>query len=191
VRFITERTWLQRTALGAAAWFALLVIGSSGGAAATADFRVLVQTHLDLVNSGDVEGVMATFSEDAVLAAAGLCLETPCVGKTAIQEEIARRAGVGVQHKIISLQESSGSGNGRLELRAGLFSACGVERVVATIEVRTEEGLISYYSSSFDPADQQTQAFLACMASGGSQGGQQQAVRPPSTGSGGLKPAAQ
>ena len=163
----------------------LLVVTVNGAPARThaaVDFRVLVQQHVDALNASDVEGVLATFTEDGIIADVGLCAASPCVGKEAIRKELERRAKISVNFKVTSLQESSGTGFGRSEIRATNVTACGVDRILASFEVRTAGDLISYFAVRFDRSDAQTAAFLACIA--------MPAVTPPSTGDAGLAGAA-
>ena len=147
---------------------------------AAVDFRVLVQQHVDALNRGDVAGVIATFSDDAVVSNVGLCAATPCVGKAAIQREMERRVNIHVRFTITSLQESSGSGVGRAEVGADNVRACGVQRILVSFNVDVKNDKITSFPVRFDSADPQTAAFLACVAA------PQPSVSPPRTGDGGL-----
>ncbi|HEU0073523.1 MAG TPA: hypothetical protein VFS30_05880 [Dehalococcoidia bacterium] len=149
--------------------------------AASVDFRFLIAQHVDALNAGDVEGVLATFTEDGVVADVGVCAASPCVGKEAIRKEMDRRVNIKVNFRVFSLRENPGTGPGtglgRAEIRATNITACGQERILADFEVHTEGDLISYFAVRFDRADAQTAAFLKCIAT---------PVMPPSTGDGGL-----
>jgi len=144
------------------------------------DFRILVQQHVDALNRGDVAGVMATFSDDAVVSNVGLCAANPCVGKAAIQREMERRVNIHVRFTITSLQESNGTGVGRAEVAADNVRACGVQRIVASFNVDVKGDKITSFPVRFDASDPQTAAFLACVAAPAP------SIAPPRTGDAGL-----
>jgi hypothetical protein len=160
-----------------------LTVSSNRPSFAAVDFRVLVQQHVDALNRGDVAGVMATFSEDAMVSNVGLCAAAPCIGKAAIQREMERRAGIHVNFKIISLRESNSSGVGRAEITADNTRACGVQRILASFDVQVKDDKITSFPVRFDSTDPQTAAFMACVAAPAA------SVSPPRTGDGGLLPA--
>jgi len=149
-------------------------------ARAAIDYRVLVQQFVDAHNRADVQAVMATFSDDAVLLGGVFC-QAPCVGKAPIQREIERRVSVHVQIKITSLQESNGSGVGRLEITDDSTRACGVQRVVAISNIDVRNDKITSVRAPLDPSDAQNLAYLACISAPPAP-----AVSPPRTGDGGL-----
>ena len=150
-------------------------------AQAAIDFRILVQQHVDALNRGDVAGVMATFSDDAVVSNVGLCAANPCVGKAAIQREMERRVNIHVRFTITSLQESNGTGLGRAEVAADNVRACGVQRIVAIFNVDVKGDKITSFPVRFDASDAQTAAFLACVAAPAPT-----SIAPPRTGDAGL-----
>jgi len=160
---------------------AIATFSAAGHSHAAVDFRVLVQQHVDALNRGDVAAVMATFSDDAVVSNTGLCAASPCVGKPAIQKEMERRVGIHVLFTITSLQESSGKGAGRAEVRADNVRACGQERLVAAFDVEVKGDKITSFPVRFDRSDPQTAAFMACTAALSAS-----VVTPPKTGDGGL-----
>ena len=163
---------------------AVLVARQPEPALATIDFRVLIQQHFNLLDRGDVAGVMATFSDDAVVSGAS-CRPTPCVGKPAIQREIERRVNNRAVQTLTSLQESSGRGVGMLVITEDLTRACNVERIIVLCEVEVKNDKITLFASQPDTTDAATAAFVACQAAGPAPA-LAPAISPPRTGDGGL-----
>jgi ketosteroid isomerase-like protein len=112
--------------------------------------------------------VGSLFSEDGVLRGFGRCAQTPCVGRSAIREEIARA----VEDRL-SLTAIPGSGVAsenrftvQLEIRADSIQAAGIERVIAWVQTEVTDGMvgsagIAALSVLLDEQDSQTARYLA------------------------------
>lgn len=77
-----------------------------------------VRQQIDALNRGNVIEVMATFTDDAILTGIGLCIQNPCVGQTAIQQEIEREVADATQVWLTTAQATPPTVAGEAELRS-------------------------------------------------------------------------
>jgi hypothetical protein len=71
---------------------------------AQADPLTLVRQYTAAESRNDIEGMLALFSDDAILEGTGLCAVNPCVGKTSIRGELNRRVAASTTIAIASEQ---------------------------------------------------------------------------------------
>lgn len=69
----------------------LVLLAVARDTTAQVDSIAVQQQLLEMLARGDVTGALALFTDDAVIdAPSGACLPAPCVGKAAIQKDLAR-----------------------------------------------------------------------------------------------------
>ena len=137
----------------------------------------VINARFTLLQRGDVAGVMALFTEDAVYEGLGLCGANACVGKEAIQRQMERDVADGVRFTAVpgSPRASGDDFTSRVEIRSNPMRAAGIERVIATQTARIPGGRIAFLAYTLDSTDPQTAGYLALAP-----------TRMPATGSGGL-----
>jgi hypothetical protein len=69
-------------------------------ASAPVDPASLAHRDVAAQSRGDVAAALALYSDEAIVQGGGLCW-TPCVGKAAIQKELARRVAANNRAKIV------------------------------------------------------------------------------------------
>lgn len=112
---------------------------------------------------GDIAGVMATLTDDAVLEGWGLCTPRPCVGKAAIQREVERRVADKEDFRLVTgtARVSGNTRTAQIEIRSDSITAAGVERLVASATDEVPVDKTSFARFVLDPTDPQTATFLA------------------------------
>ncbi len=161
----------------------LAVLPASFAVAAADDPATVVQRFNDVRNRYDVEGTLALVTDDFRNVGGPRCTEAaPCIGAAAFRMNL--EGGFIVNHVQITIigapQVSGTTVRIRTEVRADIYRAAGVERIVnnATVEVR--DGKIASYVEFPDASDAQTAQFLAYV-----QARQGPPPAPPRTGGGG------
>jgi hypothetical protein len=138
---------------------------SDSQSAAFANFRRLAQIvtrYGDALKLGNVAGVMATLTDDALFEGHGLCAAAPCASKAAIQKEVERLvADKTIASGISGTDRVTGDTfTNRSEVRSDSIKAAGVERIIVaqTREARGDKvSLIRWVPDSADP---QTATYL-------------------------------
>jgi hypothetical protein len=132
-------------------------------AAARADPSELYHQFVAAFNSGDVDGAVETFADDAVVGGMPGCVPVDCVGEDAIRNMVEFYV---VDHIRITITSSKVSGNtatGSVEVEEDLLRAGGVERFLGLISVEVTNGKIREYRLTPDLTDPQTASALAYM----------------------------
>lgn len=111
---------------------------------------------------GDVDGMMALFSDDAVFEGLGLCAEVPCLGNAPIRSEMERQVAEQTRlNPVPGSRRIRGSTEiTRVELRSESVSAAGFERIIAAYTSVVEGDQIVHLRMLPDARDLQTLAFL-------------------------------
>jgi uncharacterized protein (TIGR02246 family) len=130
----------------------------------------LVRQYFAARNSGDVDRALALFTDDAVYSGGtGVCMASPCVGKEAIGQEIARLTAAS-RAEIVESQISGDRVDVRIEISGGAaMRAAGVDRVVNLVTAQVRDTRIADFRVTNDQTDPQTAtwlAFLRAQASG-------------------------
>ena len=92
----------------------------------------LAERDLAAETSGDAAGALALYADDAIIQYGGLCW-TPCVGKAAIEKELARRVAAKNRWKVVGKYVSGNVAVLQTELQIGYIEGSGVDRVVVWI----------------------------------------------------------
>lgn len=121
----------------------------------------LLQRQLDALNRGDVAGVMATFTDDAVLDGPGLCAPTACTGRVTVQREIEREVAGGVRISLAGVQAAPPRITGVATATSPAVRAAGVTRIALTFAAEARGDRIAAMRWAFDRGDAQTAAALA------------------------------
>jgi len=161
----------------------LAVLPASLGVAAADDPATVVQRFNDVHNSYDVPGTLALVTDDIRSVGGPRCTEAaPCIGVAAFRMNLEGGFIVNhVQVTIIGTPQVSGTTvRIRTEVRADVYRAAGVERIVNSGTVEVRDGKVASYVDTPDASDAQTAQFLAY------QRARQSALpAPPRTGGGG------
>jgi uncharacterized protein (TIGR02246 family) len=139
---------------------ALALVLLPASALAQADPAAVEQMLFDALNRGDVAGVLATFTDDAVFDGPGLCAQAPCVGKAAIQKEMEREVAGHTRITVVSRQVSGSAVTGRLEVRGDGLRQAGFDRIVGTNTSEVRGDKLASVRFRIDPGDAETGRFL-------------------------------
>lgn len=127
-----------------------------------------IATRWQLLQRGDVAGVMALFTDDAVYAGWGLCAAAPCVGKATIQRQMERE--VADNTRFISISGSARvvgeDFSNQVEIRSDSIKAAGAERVIAAQTAKVSGGKFLSLRYTLGTTDEQTAVFLAAQPLG-------------------------
>ena len=143
---------LRRRALGAAAICLTLVT-----VPAIAQVS-LFATKAAAFNGGDVEGVLATFHDDAVVTGGAACPATnPCAGREQLRKRwvepiIANK----VKLRVLAIEGSAEQPRAREEVSMESWRQLGIERAVMINEGRVENGRFKTMQLVMDTSDAQT-----------------------------------
>jgi hypothetical protein len=111
---------------------ALGILGAAAGALAQADPAAVQQQLYTALARGDVGAAVALFTDDAVIdSESGFCANAPCVGKAAIQKDLARY--VTDKSRRMTALNTYVSGNvvlTRFEARSATIQRAGVDRII-------------------------------------------------------------
>ncbi|MCJ7831636.1 MAG: nuclear transport factor 2 family protein [Dehalococcoidia bacterium] len=132
-------------------------------AAALADPSEVYHQFVAAFNSGDVDGAVESFADDAVVGGMPGCVPVDCVGEDAVRNMVEFYV---VDHIRITITSSKVSGNtatGSVEVEEDLLRAGGVERFLGLISVEVTNGKIREYRLTPDLSDPQTAGALAYM----------------------------
>ena len=125
----------------------------------------LVQQAATAQNRGDVAGVLALYSDDAVLQVGALCSPTPCVGKAAIQKEIERRVADKARATIIGKYVSGNVAAVQFEIRGDSVQKAGVDRFIVWNIYEVKGDKIVAGTAAPQRTDPQTAHFFECLRS--------------------------
>jgi len=141
----------------------LAVLPASLGAAAADDPATVVQRFFDARNRGDVAGTLALVTDDIRFVFGPSCTPAaPCIGVGAVRTELQDFIAHHAQMTIVGVPQVSGTTvHARIELRADIFSAAGVERIVANATAEVRDGKVANFISVPDASDAQTAQLLA------------------------------
>jgi len=159
------------------------VLPASLGVAAADDPATVVQRFIEVRNRYDVEGTLALVTDDIRTVGGPRCTEAaPCIGVAAFR--MVLEGGFIVNHihvTIIGTPQVSGTTvRLRQEVRADIYRAAGVERIVTNSTVEVRDGKIASIIDIPDASDAQTAQFLAYQRAR-----QSAPTAPPRTGGGG------
>ena len=136
----------------------------SASAASQVDRAALVQQWFDARNRGDVEGVFALQTENAVWIAGPTCLaQSPCLAD-GIRAVAETNAATHARFSLNNLQVAGSIVTARYELRSDTNCNAGVERVVGTVLLNIPQDKIALYVGVNDVTDAQTATNLAVTA---------------------------
>jgi hypothetical protein len=148
----------------------MLALAVSTAATAQVDPASLAHREVAAESRGDVAAALALYSDDAIVQYGGLCW-TGCVGKDAIQKELARRVAANNHAKIVGEYVSGNVAVVKTEVRLidksgrPLEWSPGVDRVVVwdIYEVRGSKiAIVTLVGQHTDP---QTARFIAWLRS--------------------------
>jgi len=151
--------------------------GGAARAQIVAPIDHLHQRQIDALNAGDLAATISFFADDAQVATGG-CTPVPCIGKAAIQREVASQI---ENHAHVTILNPRVSGNTLTEtedIAYDPFRAVGISRVRFTFITEWRGNKIISARGVPDFNDPMTVAFLQSQT--------QASVRPPATGDGGL-----
>ena len=137
----------------------------------------LHQMQLDALNRGDLAAVMSFFADDVRVSIGG-CTASPCVGKAAVQAEVARQI---AGHSRVTMISSGANDDSVVEavlISGDQFTAAGIDRIRFLETVRFVGDKIADVSGQLDLTDAQTAAFVRAQSA---------QIIPPNTGDGGLR----
>ena len=148
---------LVLSSVTALAWAAR---ASAQGEAATNDPLTLRELYYVALNAGDVAWVMSLYADDATYEGIGSCRLQPCVGRAAIEREIARQVEDQAFVVLLDGQAEGDTARGRWEADATRVRLAGVERVTGTDVVTVRAGRIVANRVTYDSNDPQTARLL-------------------------------
>lgn len=128
---------------------------------AQSDPSAVVQQYIEADNRGDTAVMLGLLSDDTSISGLGLCAQSPCVGKAAIEREIARGQADKTQHTIVGMDVSGNTATARLAHQNEISRAAGVDRFIVISTFTVTNGKISAVQRKFDTSDPQTVTFAA------------------------------
>jgi hypothetical protein len=126
---------------------------------AKADVASLVQRELAAETRGDVAAALAFYSDDAIVQYGGLCW-TPCVGKAAIEKELARRVATKNRWTIIGKFVSGNVAVVKTALQIGYIEGSGVDRIIVWCIYEMKADKIAVVTLVGERTDLQTARFI-------------------------------
>jgi hypothetical protein len=148
-----------------------MVLTGAGGAplsvlAQTIDPGTLRRQQIEALNASNVVAVMETFNDDAVYLGTGLCAESACVGKAAIQKEIERQTAERTLVTIVSRQVTGPTTSvGRINMQSNSIRDAGVDRIAASDNLELKNNRFSKVEVVLDLADAKTAGYQAIVRS--------------------------
>lgn len=128
----------------------------------------VVEAFVNAIASGDVDGAMAAFADDAFYIGAnptGTCsTQAPCTDLAGIRPQMQSNVGGHVCQTIRSIQVSGSVVFGTFEVRADRIRRGGIERVLNPFMLQIPEDKITFYAGRLDLTDPQTALFAAILA---------------------------
>jgi hypothetical protein len=122
----------------------------------------LFQQLIDGIDTGDAAAAIAVFADDAVSEGGPACATSPCVGKPAIQGDIAVYVHESVSFSACSTESSANTATARCEVRTNGTRRAGIDRFIASLIVEMRDGKLSAFRwGALDIADQQTATYWA------------------------------
>jgi hypothetical protein len=118
----------------------------------------------DALSRGDLAASMGFFTEDAAFLGGQNCFPTACLGKAAIQRELAAEV---AGHARVAITHVHADGNivsGRSEVREDIARAAGVERFVEGFVSVVRDGRVASLVTTPDVSDPETVRFLAFLS---------------------------
>jgi hypothetical protein len=162
-------------------------------AAQTPDLARLYRQFIEAINRGDVNAAVALMTDDAQLQGTPGCLMSACRGKAAVRQDLEQDAAAHLQIQFLGTIQVSGSTvKANTAHRADLLRGTGISRVIINETATFQGDKISRFVLEPETADPQTATLVRLLTSGAppvvpaSAADQTPAVRPPSTGDGGL-----
>lgn len=121
----------------------------------------LMQRQVSALNAGDVDAVMALFTDRPIYEGLGQCRPTACVGADAVRREIERQVRSAIQITITEVQGTPPLVTGQAEMTGDDVRAAGLTRIVLrlTAEIVNERIASVQWEPVWD--DPQTAAFFA------------------------------
>src|SRR5207249_854444 len=145
----------------------LLVLGvgtlASSSAASQVDRATVVQQWVDARNRGDVDGVLALQTEDAVWIGGVCSAQSPCLADR-IRAVAETGAATHSRFSLNSLQVAGSIVTGRYEFRSDTICNAGVERVVGTMLLNIPQDKIALDVAIPDVTDAQSAMNVAVAA---------------------------
>ena len=119
----------------------------------------LAQQDLAAESRGDVAAALALYTDEAIVQYGGLCSPT-CVGKDAIQKELARRVAAKNRFTIIGKYVSGNVAVVKTALRIGYIEKSGVDRVIVWCIYEVKGDKIAVVTLAGQRTDPQTARFI-------------------------------
>lgn len=168
---------------------ALLQLWPQGAAAQTPDLARIYRQAIEAINRGDVNGALALMTEDVQLQGTPGCLAAPCRGKTAVRQDLEQDAAAHLQIQSLgSILVSGNTVKANTAHRADLLRGTGISRIIINETATFQGDKISRLVFEPESTDPQSAALVRLLTAGPPPAAPAQppAVRPPSTGDGGL-----
>ena len=125
------------------------------------DPAAVLRQFLDPRTRSDPAALRALFADDAIFISPGTCFPVACIGRAAIERELAFSAGMQVSATIVSSHVEGTAVTGRFHTTLAPLAALGLERIVTLYTVVVREGRIVLYMVLPDVTDPQTARFVA------------------------------
>jgi SnoaL-like domain len=162
---LTRRLMAVLTAVAVAG---MLLVGGwsasaehSASAQPASDPELVLRQFLDARARGDTAAALALFADDAIFITPGTCFPVACIGRPAIERELAFAAATGVSATITSSHVEGTAVTGRFQTTLPPLAALGLDRIVILYTFVVREGRIVLYSVFPDVTDPQTARFVA------------------------------
>jgi hypothetical protein len=137
----------------------VLALGVATPAPAAVSPLSLAQQELAAETRGDVAAALAFYGDDAVVQNGGLC-GTGCVGKAAIEKELARRVGAKNRWTILGKYVSGNVAVLKTALQIGFIEGSGVDRVIVWCIYEVKGDKIAVATTIGQRTDPQTARFI-------------------------------
>jgi ketosteroid isomerase-like protein len=139
----------------------ILLVVAATGVRAQVDPKALLQKQFETLARGDVAGVLALYTDDAVVDGAGLCVAAPCVGKAAIQKEFEHRITNKVQTTGLNYYVDGTVVTARYAVQSHSTQQAGVDRIIGWEIVELKAGKIGATRGPvWERTDAQTARYL-------------------------------
>lgn len=116
---------------------------------AQSDSVTIFRQAIDARNRGDIDAMMALFTDDAVRVD-GSC-QPPCVGLAAVKASFQKNIDEHFQAKLISTEGTGDIVTGSAEISSDAFRAQGIEKRVTSYTVKFRGGKIAEWTSPLPP----------------------------------------
>ena len=137
----------------------LLALPMSAPGAQAADLEMLLRLHLQAINRGDIDAVVASFTEDVVLVRSSCLSQQPCRGIDSLRPALQNERNARVSYGLLSSRVSGDTVTARLEYWNVNVPNVGAQRAIQNATVTFRGDKIASWFQELDLSDEQSAIF--------------------------------